>query len=67
MIDASAKAKAIDHIKNHHDGFPTTKEKLVAACNNMSDFSEGEKEWFTKTLPEATYESAEEVIKALGW
>lgn len=67
MMDASAKAIAIEHIKNHHDGFPTTKADLVAACNNMSEFSEKDKEWFTDTLSEATYESAEEVIKGLGW
>lgn len=58
--------KATDHLKNHQD-YPATKEELVAACNNLSDFSEEDKRTFEENLPEGVYESAEDVIRALGW
>jgi len=56
---------ALDHLKNHQK-YPATKESLLAECNNLSDFSEEDKKWFTDNLKEGTYASADEVIKALG-
>jgi len=35
----------------------------VAACNNMSDVSEGNRDWFSENLPEGTYKN--EVVGAL--
>lgn len=55
----------IDHLKSHQK-YPATKADLVAACNGLADFSEGDKKEFSDTLPEGTYNSAEEVMKALG-
>ena len=55
---------AIDHLKNHQK-YPATKEALLAECNNLSDFSEEDKKWFTEKLPEGNYNSAEEVMTAL--
>lgn len=46
--------------------YPATKADLVAACNNLSDFSENDKKEFEEKLPEGTYNSAEEVEAALG-
>lgn len=66
MLDDALKQKVKDHIFNHHDGFPTTKAKLVEACAGMSDFTAEEKKWFEDTLPEGDYNSAEDVNKALG-
>ncbi len=57
---------AIDHLKTHQK-YPATKEELVKECNNLSDFSEDDKKWFKEHLSEGTYNSAEEVIKTLGW
>jgi hypothetical protein len=54
------------HIKNHIS-YPTTKAEMVKACNNMSDISEDDKDWFIITLPECNYNSADEVINAIGW
>jgi len=39
---------------------------LVAECDNLSDFSEEDKKWFSETLPEGSYESADAVMKALS-
>ncbi|MBI4037416.1 hypothetical protein HY382_00015 [Candidatus Curtissbacteria bacterium] len=55
----------IDHLKTHQK-YPTTKADLVAECGNLSDFSEEDKKEFAEKLPEGNYNSAEEVIKALG-
>ena len=55
----------IDHLKNHQQ-YPASKADLVASCNQLSDFSQEDKLEFTNKLPDRTYKSAEEVIKALG-
>ena len=56
---------AMDHLKTHQS-YPATKAELVAECNNLSDFSESDKTEFMEKLPEGTYNSAEEVMKAVG-
>jgi hypothetical protein len=56
---------AIDHLKTHQE-YPTTKQDLVETCNKLSDFSEEDKKWFEENIPEGTYNSAEEVMNALG-
>lgn len=60
------KAGAIQHLKEHQK-YPATKADLVAECNNLSDFSDEDKNWFVSNLPEGSYNSADEVVKALGW
>lgn len=55
----------MDHLRSHQS-YPATKTELVAECDNLSDFSQKDKEWFKKALPEGTYNSAEEVVKTLG-
>lgn len=55
----------IDHLKTHQN-FPATKAQLVAECSNLSDFSEEDKKEFSEKLPDQTFNSAEEVIGALG-
>ncbi len=59
-------ANVIDHLKNHIGTWPATKAELVAACNNLSDFSPEDKAEFESSLPEGTYNSPEDVAKALG-
>lgn len=58
-------AGAIAHLKTHQT-YPATKADLVAACNGLSDFSEEDKKMFSDTLPEGTYNTAEDVMKALN-
>lgn len=57
---------AMDHLKSHQK-YPATYEQLVAECNNLSDFSEEDKKEFMEKLPKKTYNSADEVMAALGW
>ena len=56
---------AMGHLKTHQT-YPATKAELVEACNQMSDFSGEDKQWFMENLPDKTYKSAEEVASALG-
>jgi hypothetical protein len=57
---------AITHLREHQE-FPATKTELVEVCNNLADFSGEDKQWFMKNLPEGTYTSPEDVMRALGW
>lgn len=56
---------AIDHLKNHQK-YPATKAELLAECDGLTDFSAKDKTWFTENLKEGTYDTADDVIKALG-
>lgn len=56
---------ALDHLKSHQK-YPATREELLKECDNLSDFSDEDKNWFKKNLPEGTYKSADEVIKVVG-
>lgn len=57
---------AMSHLKAHQS-YPASKADLVKTCNELSDFSQGDKKWFEENLPEGTYNSPEEVASALGW
>ena len=63
-LDAEMKRSMMDHIKSHAK-YPASKADLVAACNNMSEFSKEHKSWFEKALPAASYRTPNDVIKAL--
>lgn len=60
------KKNAMDHLMTHQK-YPASKAELVAECGNLSDFSAEDKKWFEGNLPEKTYNSAEDVMMALGW
>ncbi len=60
------KKAAIEHLKSHQT-YPATKADMVKTCNELSDFSAVDKQWFTDHLPEGTYNSAQEAMQALGW
>ncbi|OGY22848.1 MAG: hypothetical protein A2Y57_02830 [Candidatus Woykebacteria bacterium RBG_13_40_7b] len=56
---------AFDHLKEHQT-YPATKDELVETCNNLSDFSAEDKKWFNDSLPNGTYKTAEDVVRALS-
>ena len=45
--------------------YPSTKSALVASCAGLTDMPAGDREWFERNLPDGTYDSADEVIRAL--
>lgn len=65
MINLKNIKDTANHLKTHQS-YPATKEELVAECNRLSDFSDEDKKWFTDHLPDRTYNSADEVMSALG-
>jgi hypothetical protein len=56
--------KAAEHL-NKHQSYPATRAELLASCKNLMEFSASEKKWFAAHLPEGTYGSADEVLKAV--
>lgn len=57
---------AMDHLKKHQS-YPASKADLVKECNHLSEFSKEDKEWFEEHLEDKMYNSAEDVMKQLGW
>jgi len=56
---------AVKHLREHQK-YPATKANLVATCNELSDFSADDKKWFESHIPEGKYNSAEDIMQALG-
>lgn len=65
MVIVNDIQNAVTHLREHQE-YPATKQELVESCNNLSDFSEDDKKWFESNLPEGTYNSADEVMRALN-
>jgi hypothetical protein len=57
---------AVNHLSTHIS-YPATAEELKKACNGMEDVPENERREFIEKLPDGTYNSAEDVMKAVGW
>jgi hypothetical protein len=58
------KGRATEHLQKHVT-YPATRAQILAACANTPEFTEGEKKWLSDSLPEGTYRSADEVVKAI--
>jgi hypothetical protein len=63
---APDKEKGLAHLREHVK-YPADRKTILAACADTPEFTAGEKKWFADHLPEGTYTSAEDVIKAVGW
>jgi len=57
--------KKLTHHLEAHQTYPATRTQLLAACNDLVEFSAAEKAWLAHHLPEGTYASASEVLKAV--
>lgn len=57
--------KQIEQHLRDHQKYPATKAELVVTCNNLMDFADADKKWFAASLPEGSYKSADDVVKAL--
>lgn len=55
----------MDHLKSHVT-YPATKQDIWMACNNMSHVPEDHRKTFMDKVPDGTYNSAEDVMKAAG-
>ena len=57
----------IDVLRKSGIMYPATAGDLKKACNEMEDVPESQKKEFLEKLPEKTYNSADEVMTAVGW
>jgi hypothetical protein len=57
--------KQVETHLEKHQTYPATRAELLASCKNLSEFNDGEKAWFAAHLPEGTYKSSTDVMKAL--
>ena len=58
--------KAVREHLAKHIKYPATKADILKACNDFSDVTGEDKSSFEAALPEGTYKSADEVVKALS-
>ena len=56
--------KARSHLQKHVS-YPATRGDILAACAQTPEFTESEKRWFSDSLPEGNYASADDAIRAL--
>lgn len=63
-MDAQARRELVSHIQNHIN-YPTTKKALVEECSNMAHVPEPTRRWVVEKLPDRTYDTSAQVMKAL--
>ena len=68
--DAQQKLKEHLRLRNHivkKVKYPATKESVVASLKSARDVKADDKKWVEETLSERTYDTSDDVVKALGW
>lgn len=70
--DKEAQQKLKEHLRlrNHivkKVKYPATKESVVASLKTAKDVKADDKKWVEETLSERTYDTSDDVVKALGW
>ena len=71
-LDKDAQQKLKDHLRMRDHivksvKYPATKDSLVRTFKGLHDIKPGDRKWFEETLPSKTYETPDDVMKALGW
>jgi hypothetical protein len=71
-LDKEAQQKLKEHLRMRDHivksvKYPATKESLVTTFKGLRDVKPGDRKWFEETLPSKTYQTPDEVMKALGW
>lgn len=64
MDDMNMK-EMMEHLKSHVT-YPASKKQIWEMCNTMSHVPEDHRKMFMDKVPEGTYNSADEVMKAAG-
>ena len=63
-MPAVVKAYIERHIQ--HLKYPSSKSEVIASCARMAEMPAVDREWLERNLPDKTYGSADEVIRALS-
>jgi hypothetical protein len=53
------------HLREHVK-YPATRQEVLDACAQTKEFSAAEKAWAAAHLPDGNYQSADQVLAALG-
>lgn len=64
MDDNYRMGEVKEHLEKHIT-YPASKEAIAAACNNMAHLSEDDKNWVKENLPDGTYQTPDEVKRAM--
>jgi hypothetical protein len=64
MKSQSCFKDALNHIKNDVN-YPASKQDIMEACSGFSEVSKQERDWFDDTIPDRTFNSANEVVMAI--
>ena len=64
-MDEMAMKEVSEHVRNHMS-YPATKKAIVEECNNMAHVPESTRMMIAEKLPDRMYQSADEVMMALG-
>ena len=65
-MSEALRTKLNEHVGMHIEGgYPATCSAVVSACNGLSDFSPEEKAWVSEALPHGTFNSPDDVKRAL--
>lgn len=64
-MDEAGRMELSTHIKEHVS-YPISKKDFMASCGNLSHVPGDAKDWVDKTLPDRTYQSAEDIYHALN-
>lgn len=64
MNEQSCVKNALNHIKNDVN-YPANKQDIMQACSGFSEVSKLERDWFDSTLPDRTFNSANDVVQAI--
>lgn len=65
VVDPRERILIVDHVTDHIK-YPADKTDLIEACNNLSEFTEEQKRWFERNLPDGIYNSPGSVMKVFG-
>jgi hypothetical protein len=63
-MDEKGQFELSTHIKEHVS-YPISKKDFLASCGNLGHVPADTREWVGKSLPERTFQSAEDVFHAL--
>lgn len=64
-MDDKGRMEITTHI-NEHVSYPINKADFMASCGNLSHVPQDTREWVEKTLPDRTFQSADDVIHELN-
>ena len=64
-MDEKGQMELSTHIKEHVS-YPIRKKDFMASCGNLGHVPADTREWVGKSLPDRTYQSAEDVYHTLG-